>query len=271
MSLWLRQVAVVARHEVPRNMLRGRALPLYLLAGMPIVVTLLMLVIGSMVSEARELDTLAGTAMVYAHVFQFIVRLVLYAGCVWIFMNLFRGEVLDRSLHFYFLAPIRREVLVAGKYAAGVVIATVLFVGSTVVSLFLLHLHHGTQGIRYLLFGDGAVQLWAYGGVSFLACVGYGAVFLVVGLLLRNPIVPALLIWLIEAANPFLPSLLKKISVVFYLNGLLPVRIDDGPFALVADPVSAWLAVPGLFVFAAAVLALASVRIRRMEIAYGND
>ena len=60
----------------------------------------------------------AGVALFFAVLYQFILRFVLYFGCVWIFMNLFRGEVLDRSLHYYFLAPIRREVLVAGKYVS---------------------------------------------------------------------------------------------------------------------------------------------------------
>jgi len=271
MNLWLKQVAVVARYETPKNLLRGRAMPLYLLAGLPVLVVALMVLVSNLVEESTELQTLTGTAMVFAHVYQFILRVVIYAGCVWIFMNLFRGEVLDRSLHFYFLAPIRREVLVAGKFVSGIAGAIFLFVGSTVASLFLLHINLGAQGVQHLLTGPGAMQLWAYAGVSLLACVGYGAVFLVIGLFMRNPIVPALLIWVLELANPYLPTLLKKISVIFYLNSMLPIRVDEGPFALVADPVSAWLAVPGLFVFAALTLVAAGWRIRRMEVAYGND
>jgi hypothetical protein len=110
-----------------------------------------------------------------------------------------------------------------------------------------------------------------YVAVTVLACLGYGAVFLVIGLLFRNPIVPALLIWLWEQANPFLPVLLKKISVIFYLQSMLPVQVDEGPFAVIADPVPAWLAVPGLLGFTALVLIAAGMRIRRMEIAYGAD
>jgi ABC-type transport system involved in multi-copper enzyme maturation permease subunit len=271
MRLWLRQVSVVARYETPKNMLRARALPLYLLAALPLLVVALMVVISRLFDEMPELHSLAGTDLVYAHVYQFILRIVLYAGCVWIFMNLFRGEVLDRSLHYYFLAPLRREVLVAGKFAAGLLAAGVLFVGSTVASLFLLHMHHGGQGVRHLLFGAGAGQLVAYAGASALACLGYGAVFLAIGLMMRNPIVPALLIWVVEQANPYLPALLKKASVIFYINSLLPVAIDAGPFALVADPVPAWLAVPGLGLFAASMLALAAWRIRAIEISYGVD
>jgi ABC-type transport system involved in multi-copper enzyme maturation permease subunit len=271
MNLWLRQAAVVARYETPKSLLRGRALPLYLLAALPIFVVVLMTLWNQLGDEISELESLGGAAMVYAHIYQFILRVVVYAGCVWIFMNLFRGEVLDRSLHYYFLAPIRREVLVAGKFLSGLAGATILFVGTTVASLILLHVNFGTKGIQHLLTGPGAAQLWGYVGVTLLACIGYGAVFLVIGLFMRNPIVPALLIWVLELANPYLPSLLKKISVIFYLNSLLPIRLDEGPFALIADPVPAWLAVPGLLVFTTAVLIAAGLRIRRMEIVYGAD
>ena len=56
-----------------------------------------------------------------------ILRTVVFFGCAWIFMNLFRGDIIDRSLHFYFLSPVRREVLVVGKYFSGLVTSIILF------------------------------------------------------------------------------------------------------------------------------------------------
>jgi hypothetical protein len=49
----------------------------------------------------------------------FILRTVVFFGCAWIFMNLFRGELVDRSLHYYFLSAVRREVLVAASICQG--------------------------------------------------------------------------------------------------------------------------------------------------------
>jgi len=46
------------------------------------------------------------------------------------FMNLFRGEMLDKTLHYWFLAPARREVLLAGKYGAGLIASTIIFAGA---------------------------------------------------------------------------------------------------------------------------------------------
>jgi hypothetical protein len=271
--LWLRQIAAVVRLEVVKNLFALRAAPIYLLAAFPVFVVVLILAVAILFGDAPpELETLGGTALFFAHLYQGILRFVVYAGCVWIFMNLFRGEVLDRSLHYYFLSPIRREVLVVGKFLSGWLCAVLLFVGSTLASLFLLHAHAGPlQAASYLLNGPGLGQMVSYVWVTVLACLGYGAVFLIIGLFFRNPIVPALLIFVWEQLNPFLPALLKKISVIFYLKSLLPVTLDEGPFAVIADPVPAWLAVPGLLVFTSAVLLAAGLRIRRMEIVYGAD
>jgi hypothetical protein len=94
-------------------------------------------------------------------------------------------------------------------------------------------------------------------------------------MLFRNPIVPAVSVLLWESLIVFFPPLLKKISVIFYLESLCPVRVPfDGPgalFAIPADPTPAYLAAPGLLLLSVAVLALAAVRIRRMEIRYGTE
>jgi hypothetical protein len=64
---------------------------------------------------------------------------------------------------------------------------------------------------------------------------------------------------------------LKKISVIFYLESMLPVKLPNGPFAIIADPVPVWLAVPGFFIFTAATLVVAAMKIRSMEISYASD
>src|SRR6185436_4975282 len=125
-----------------------------------------------------------------------ILRTVVFFGCAWIFMNLFRGELVDRSLHYYFLSPVRRQVLVAGKYLSGLVASTVLFVMSTIVSMLLLYFpHFYSESGRYFFDGPGMGQMLTYAGVTVLACVGYGAFFLVIGLFFRDPIIPALVLY----------------------------------------------------------------------------
>src|SRR5882762_3954318 len=186
-------------------------------------------------------------------------------------MNLFRGEIVDRSLHYYFLSAVRRDVLVVGKYLSGLVTAMILFVTVTVVSMLLLYLpHFSGERARFFFEGAGLGQLLTYAGITILACIGYGAFFLVVGLFFRNPIIPALVLYGWELINFLLPPLLKKISVINYLNSLTPIQLSQGPFAVIAEPTPAWIAIPSLLIVTALVLLAAGYRIRHLEIRYGD-
>ena len=104
-----------------------------------------------------------------------------------------------------------------------------------------------------------------------LACLGYGSVFLLVGLYFKNPIVPALGIALWESFNFVLPSVLQKISVIHYLNSLCPVPIPRSPFAVLTEPTSPLFSIPGLLIVTGGVLLVVSYKIRRTEITYSAD
>jgi ABC-type transport system involved in multi-copper enzyme maturation permease subunit len=268
---WTGQIRGILRLELKKNLFSFRALPMYLLAALPVIVVAIFIVTTSAVGIPTEVQGPAGAALFFAALYQIAMGAVVYIGCVWLFMNLFRGEVLDRSLHYYFLAPIRREVLVAGKYLSAWATSVLLFAGGTAVCFVASYWYLGGSGVGGVLRGTSLGHLLGYLSVTVLACLGYGAIFLLVGLFFRNPIVPALVILVWEMANPFLPALLKKFSVIFYLQSLVPVPINQGPFAIIADPVPGWLAVPGLLLFTALTLVTAALRIRKMEIAYAND
>jgi ABC-type transport system involved in multi-copper enzyme maturation permease subunit len=215
--------------------------------------------------------SLGDVNQLFATVFQFFyLRLVVFFGCLGIFMNLFRGELLDKSLHLYFLAPVRRERVMAGKFLAGLAAALVIFCGSTALQLWLLGRQPGVGALGHMA---------GYLGVTALACLGYGAVFLAAGLMFKNPIVPAAALLLWESVNPFLPALLKKISVIYYLTQLSPVSVTAVPGVsplfsnLIAPPasLSPAAALMGLLVLAALILAYSARRARRLEIDYSAD
>jgi ABC-type transport system involved in multi-copper enzyme maturation permease subunit len=269
-SLWLRQIAAIMRLEVKKNFLGKRSILVYLLAFMPVG---LLGMLALFTPPSVEWENISQYPTLFSVIYNaLILRTVVFFGCAWIFMNLFRGEIVDRSLHYYFLSAVRRDVLVAGKYLSGLVTSIVLFTTVTIVSMLLVFFpHFYSASVRFFLDGAGMGQLLTYAGITILACIGYGAFFLVVGLFFRNPIIPALLLYGWEWLNFLLPPLLKKISVIHYLNSLVPVPISEGPFAVVAEPTPAWISVPGLLIVTALVLLAASVRIRRMEIRYGSD
>jgi len=270
-SLWLRQVWAIFRMEIEKNFLGRRAILIYLLALLPV---LPLAILALFTPPAQEWNNFTQYSVIYSVIYSgLILRTVVFFGCAWIFMNLFRGELVDRSLHYYFLSAVRREVLIVGKYLSGIVTSIILFTGTTVISMLLLYLpHFYSQSVRFFLDGAGMGQLLTYVGITILACIGYGAFFLVVGLFFRNPIIPSLLLYGWEWINFLLPPLLKKISVIHYLNSLMPVPLSEGgPLAVVAEPTAAWIAVPSMVVVTLLVLILAAYRTRHMEIRYGSD
>ncbi len=269
-ELWTRQVVAVLRIELRKNFWGTRAIPLYLLCLGPV---LLLAGRALVLWQGWAREDPAAAAVFYANIYQsFLLRFVLFFGCAWIFTNLFRGEILDRTLHFYFLSPIRREVLVVAKFAAGLFASAAFFVATTAATLVLLFAPYGASAALDRLLGStGIGSTAAYLGVTALGCLGYGAVFLATGLLVRNPMIPAIAILGWESINFLLPPLLKKLSVIYYLVSLCPLPVSQGPIALMAEPTPAWISVPGLLALTAAVLLLARWRIRGTEISYLTD
>ncbi len=272
-SLWslrVRQTLAVMRLEIRKNFLSRRALLLYLLAGLPLGLLSLFALFRIPTDDSENFSELG---IAYAAIYGgLILRTLIFFGCAWVFMNLFRGEAVDRSLHYYFLASVRREVILVGKYLSGLIATVVLFSITTAGSMLILYFSlYPSESARFFFDGAGFGQISAYLGVTILACIGYGAVFLLVGLFFRNPIIPALLLYGWEWINFLLPPLLKKVSVIHYLQSLVPVAMPEGPFAVLVEPTPAWISVPSLLLFTSVVLFLASLHIRRMEISYAGD
>ena len=268
-SLVRRQMTGILRLELGRSLASRRSLALYFLALAPVGLVALWAMTPF---PEREFSGPAEAISVFAGVFEAYLTVCIFFSTLYLFMNLFRAEILDRSLHYYFLAPVPRVVLAAGKYLAAFVASSAVFIVSTTLLFVTVCIPWGIGGaLRYLLEGPGLANLLGYLGIVVLACAGYGSVFLLVGLFFRNPVVPAALLWLWELVNFLLPPLLKRFSVIHYLRSLYPVPPDEEIFAVLTEPTPAWIAVLGLAVFTALVLVCAGWRARRMEISYGGE
>jgi hypothetical protein len=216
---------------------------------------------------------------VFAGIFQyFYLRLAIFFGCLGIFMYLFRGEMSNRTLHFWFLAPARREVLLAGKYAAGLIASAVIFGGGALLMFAAMMWPHDAVEVQAYWNAGGMGHVFWYAAAAALGCVGYGSVFLAVGAYVRNPIIPAAVLLTWEGINGILPHVLQKMSVLYYLQSLCPVPapMDNDAPALVrllaapAAPASRPGAILGLLLLTAFVLWIGGIAVRRMEISYGG-
>jgi hypothetical protein len=207
----------------------------------------------------------------YATLFQlFMLRFAIVISCAVVLSQSFRGDILEKTLHYYLLAAVRREMIAIGKYVAGVVIVGALFTASTILSNILIYT--GTTDFeRFFLEDHGLSDLAHYVAAVLLATIAYGAVFLLAGLFFKNPGVIAVFVMAWESLNFALPSTLQMFSVIHYIQGLLPVAIDRGPFAVVTEPTSPLLGIPILLIFACALVAISGWWVRYTQITYSAD
>ena len=267
-ALWWRQACAVAAMELRRALGSRRGLPALALAVLPAAAMAAVGLFGS------NEPTVAAAKTSFAAIFaRLLLGACLFLGCALVFTQLFRGDILRQSLHFYFLSPVRREVLAVAKYGAGLLATGALFGGATALSFLLIYLPLGSAWLLDdFAAGPALGQLLGYLGTTLLGCAAYGALFLLFGVLFRNPILPAaaLLGW--EALHFLLPAALQTASVRFHLKGLAPTSGAESTtvFGVLATPPAAWVSVLTLLAVAAVALTAAAARLRRLEIAYSE-
>ena len=269
MSVRGTQLLTVLRRELAGHFFRWRGAWIYPLAFAPLFI------ISMHALYDRNQCRLEDEMVILAGIFQFFyLRVAMFFACAGIFTRVFRGDMLDRSLHYYLLAPLRRELLVIGKFTAGLVAALAVFECAVAACFYAMFAHFG-EGRAFLAGGTAMSHLGAYLGVTAVACLGYGAIFLAIGLISKNAVLPLLAILGLETWSGVLPPLLQRVTVTYYLKPLCPVDVPvEGWVAMlttVVEPTPAWLAVAGLLVLALVALAFASLRVRRMQINYTTD
>ncbi|MDX9734154.1 MAG: hypothetical protein RBU36_08510 [Thermoanaerobaculia bacterium] len=262
----LRQLGAVVRLEL-RRLFRGRegrATLFFALAP------LLLAIVGL---TARNTPLTAGRAEnAFAFVFQnLILQGTLYFGCLFTFGGLVRGEQIGKTLHHLLLAPVRREVVLLGKYLAACAVTATLFGLTSAASYLLLLSDSGRPAMLAHLGAGGAGRMVAYVFVATLACAAYGAVFLAFGQWVKNPIFPALAFWGWEHLNFLLPEGLKRLGLIHYLLSLTPVRVPESFLAILGEPLPVWVSIPVPLLFTAALLAFAAWKVRRTEVDYGIE
>lgn len=272
--LWGRQAFAVMRTELKKSALSRRGMWIYILAFAP--VGILGLHALNMMQGHHSHETISENTEALAGIFHFYyLRMGLFFGCMGIFTWLFRGEYVEKTLHYFLLAPVRRELLVLGKFAAGLVTSSLLFGTGVFLSFALIYLPFGSAGSQYVFGGPGLSQLASYLMVTALACMGYGALFMALSMILKNPIVPGIILLGWEGISPIFPAAMQKLTVTFYLKHLtpIPVRAEGlmALFTVVTEPVPKWLAVIGLMLLSSFVVGLACLRARSLQISYQSE
>jgi len=262
---WWGQLRAIVRLELRKGF--RRSFGLLLLAVSPLFIVIPRILIPRVLGDPSDV---AKATQIFSWLYQvYMLRVMIFLACVSIFGNLIRREMLDRSLHYYFLSPVRRELLVVAKYVTGLIVSFGLFGGATALTFILTYLPHESTAVQHFLFQEhGLGHFASYLLVTLLACVGYGAVFLFFGFFFKSPAMPALAVFGWEGIHFLLPPLLKQMSIIHYLQSLCPVKISEGPIAILSDAPAPWVSVVGVSGLALVLVAVSAWKIRRMEITY---
>lgn len=266
-ALHWRQFKEIFKISLKKSFFSKQTLLIFVLALAPIFITLI-----AALEESSLKDINAGRQG-FGYIYAVLISgAVIFLGSAAYFISAFRGEILERSMHYYMLAPVRRDLIVYGKYCACLLTAMLIFSISTVVSYLMLYLATGTARLAADIGNGIAVtQLASYLLMSVLASIGYGSLFMAIGLAFRNPLLPILILAGLEFIYPLLPTGLKFLSIRYYVISRMPVVLTDGPFAIISSPMPVWASILGVVTIAGVALCVSIRILRRLEVKYLED
>ena len=263
-SRW-RQLFFLVRLEFKRYW-RGRRF-----AGVFVLAIVPLLILALPVLLAGDRGVRSPLPIGYTEFFQvFWLHLAIFFSCASVFSQLFRSEVQEKTLHYYYMAPIRREMVVLAKYLAGLSLVATLFLSTSFVSYY-LYFWPTRSGRNWALARIGTQHLGNYLFVVLLACIAYGALFMLIGLIFRNPMIPAIFVLLLESFGYVLPPIFQRMTVALYVQRFVPLTVAHGPFAIIIEPPSGPTSIAVLLLVSAAMVWLSTMILRRTQITYSVD
>ena len=162
-------------------------------------------------------------------------------------------EVEGKTITYLLTRPIPRSAILAGKFASYLATTLALTLPSIVITFFLLVTARGLEGI-----GASVPDLFRDLGVVALGLLAYGALFALFGVLLRRPMIPALLFAFGWELMHLLPGYLPRLTLIAYLQSLVNHRpAEEGLFGLFLQTQPAALSLAALLGASAVFLAAA--------------
>jgi ABC-type transport system involved in multi-copper enzyme maturation permease subunit len=135
---------------------------------------------------------------------------------------LIADEVDDKTITYLFVRPIQRASILVGKYLAYLVCSTLIVLPSVVIVYFLLVPMRGGS------IGASFPSLLADLAMLAVGLAAYGALFAWVGAWFKRPLVVGLVFAFgFEPAVLLFPGYLKRLTVAYYLQGLVPHAMPD--------------------------------------------
>jgi ABC-2 type transport system permease protein len=177
---------------------------------------------------------------------------------------LIADEVDDKTITYLFTRPVRRASILLGKYLAYLACVVLLVLPSVVVVYFLVVPIGGR-------IGESFPSLAADLGMLAIGLAAYGAVFAFVGARIKRPLIAGLVFafgW--ESTVLLIPGYLKRLSVAYYLQSLVPHAMpQDSTISVLMqafqDQPPVWVSLIYLFMIVGLSLWLAGMTIESRE------
>ena len=131
---------------------------------------------------------------------------------------LIADEVEGRTLTYLLTRPVQRRAILAGKFAAYVVTSLCLALPAAVVTFFVLALSKGVS------LAAAVPDLFRDLGVLALTLVVYGALFALMGVLMKRPLIPGLLFLYVWELIVHLPGYVPRFTITGWLRSLITHR-----------------------------------------------
>jgi ABC-2 type transport system permease protein len=141
--------------------------------------------------------------------------------------SLIADEVDDKTLTYLFTRPVQRGAILMGKYLAYLVCTVLVVLPSIMIVYFLI--------VPLAEIGSSFTLLLTDLGIMALGLAAYGALFALVGTILKRPLVIGLVFafgW--EQLAMLMPGYLRRFTLAYYLQGLVPHAMpSDGVGSLI--------------------------------------
>jgi hypothetical protein len=212
-----------------------RTIFMALVVGAPVVIALLLRVLvglgAPLMEEARNGGPgirMTGPSIFGLMIWVFYLRFTVPVLGVFYGTALMADEVEDKTITYLFTRPIRRGAVLFGKYLAYLACTIFVVLPSVTLVYLLVVPMRGTLGGA---FPDLVKDL----ALLALGLAAYGALFAFVGAKFRRPLMIGLIFifgW--EQAALAFPGYLKRFTVAYYLQGLVPHAMpNDGVISIV--------------------------------------
>ena len=215
-----------------------RTIFMALVVGAPVAIALfprVLVALGAPMFEdhsTRNVVTTAvrmtGPAIFGLMIWVFYLRFTVPVLGVFYGTSLMADEVEDKTITYLFTRPIRRGAVLVGKYLAYLACTVFVVLPSVILVYLLIVPMRGSLGASFLDLVKDLVLL-------ALGLAVYGALFAFVGAKFKRPLLIGLIFifgW--EQAALAFPGYLKKFTVAYYVQGLVPHTMpNDNVLALV--------------------------------------